>query len=121
MLQGERPPALADAKRRAAELIGRQTVEAALRDPRVEQQLKDHLTIYRLTGAGHLPKLLMTTGMLWGQVSSAQKLVELIRQEMNGSPAAPAPGPAPAPKPPSAAAGSVFSGRRIDDSPSSGG
>lgn len=115
MLQGLRPPALADARRRAAELLGDGALTEALHGARVAQQLKDHLTVYRLTGAGHLPKLLMTTGMLWGQASSPQKLVELIRHEMGA--ASPAPAPAAKPQTPK----SVFSGQRIDQSPGSGG
>src|SRR5439155_18997534 len=102
LMAGPRAPALDEARRRAAEIVGgAEALDAALVAPRVQQQLADALSIFRLTNTGPLPRLLLPSGILWGSGGSAEKLVSLLRREL----ASPSPVPA---------AKGIFSADRID-------
>jgi uncharacterized membrane protein len=85
LLEGENPPSIDAAKERAAELTGTDAVAAAMTSPKVQEHLSDGLTIYRLTGAGQLPKLLLPGDMLRGQVSSSAELISVLRGQLRGA------------------------------------
>jgi uncharacterized membrane protein len=101
LLEGSAVPSVDAARQKAAGLIGAPPADDA---PAVRAQLNDAVEIYRLTGTGPSPRLLLPTGILWGQVSSPQKLVDLLRQQL------PAPSPPAAPAAPPTPARSVFHG-----------
>ena len=84
-MTGVRPPALDAARRRAAELIVPQNLDAALAAPRIAQQLTDSLSIFRLTGGSNspLPRLLLPGGILHGGSSTEQNLLALLRRELS--------------------------------------
>jgi uncharacterized membrane protein len=121
LMHGPRPPALENAQRRAAELIGDTSGErmsALLSGPHVRRQLADALTVFRLTGTSPLPRLLLPTGLLVGGSSSVEKLVVLLRDQLATSPATTVPtSSAVAPSmfaPSTPAPADVFSAQRID-------
>ena len=74
------PPPLADARKRAAELLGPQGLEAALADGRVDQRLSDNTTIYHLVGQGAIPKLFVNGAVLVGSPPSTDKLCESLEK-----------------------------------------
>jgi uncharacterized membrane protein len=56
----ERPPPLAEARARAVQLIGAEAFETAVKDPWIEQQLKQSVAIYEVAyrqGQGSMPQL----------------------------------------------------------------
>jgi uncharacterized membrane protein len=62
LLTGETPPPLADARQRAAELVGAASLDNALRDRWVEEQLKLDVNIYALAyenRQGSMPQLIV--------------------------------------------------------------
>src|SRR5205814_733539 len=74
--------------------------------PRVAQTIADGVSIYRVTNAGPLPKVLFMGGMLMGQITSEEKLLEIIAGQLTPAPQAPVSpqGPAPVSHPPVAPA-----------------
>jgi hypothetical protein len=91
----------------------------------VKKRLNDGLTLYRITGKGPLPRVLLPTGVLMGEVTDSGYLIKLLREQLTAPVAAPAltpqsqqqpqqpqPGPAPASRPP-AGRPSPFSDRLI--------
>jgi protein-disulfide isomerase len=95
LFDGPGPPSLDAARAKAITLVGEGALNEALGSQRVRQQLADGVAIYRLTGGGPLPKLLLPTGMLMGKVSSAEKLLALFREQLANvaAPVAAAKGP----------------------------
>jgi uncharacterized membrane protein len=91
LFAGPRPPALEITQRKAHELAGAENMAQALAAPRVAQQISDGVTVYRATQSGQLPKLLLPGGLFIGQISSAQKLIEVLRQQLQQQPPATAP------------------------------
>ena len=89
LLEGTDPPPLETAKQRAVQLSSEQAIEQAIAGPRVQQMLADGVSVYRVTGARMLPKLLLPTGLLTGEVSSEERLITLLRQQLSGTPVAP--------------------------------
>lgn len=79
LMEGLQPPALDHARSRAGPMPD---------DVRTPQPIADGTTIYRLTGAGPLPKLLLPTGLLTGQISSPEKLTALLREQLQPAPPA---------------------------------
>jgi uncharacterized membrane protein/protein-disulfide isomerase len=74
------PPPLADARKRAAELLGRQSLEAALADSRIDQQLGDDARLYHLLDQGAIPKLLVSGSVLVGSPDTTDKLCEALEK-----------------------------------------
>ena len=74
------PPPLADARKRAAELLGRQGLETALTDSRVDQRLSEDTRIYHLVGQGAIPKLLVNGSVLVGSPATTDKLCESLEK-----------------------------------------
>jgi uncharacterized membrane protein len=69
LMTGEKPPPLADARQRAAELVGAASLENAIRDPWVEEQLKLDVNIYALAyenRQGSMPQLIVGTRVAVG-------------------------------------------------------
>jgi hypothetical protein len=129
LYEGVRPPPVEAARRRAAEMLGivpsdddDAALDAATGDPLVHQKLADALTIYRSTGSvgtaagavGALPRLILPSGILHGGISSAEKFMALLREQLLSAPGT-APAAARPPPPPPAAATNVFSSRPIGD------
>jgi uncharacterized membrane protein len=62
LLAGEKPPALPETKQHAAQLVGTEPFDKAMRDPWVEEQLKTNVAIYEVAyraGQGSMPQLIV--------------------------------------------------------------
>jgi hypothetical protein len=86
LFEGEQPPTIDQAEARAAEWIGEQALRDAITGERVKQRLNDGLTLYKITGKGPLPRVLLPTGVLMGEVSDTNYLVTLLRGELSKPP-----------------------------------
>jgi protein-disulfide isomerase len=106
LLAGERAPSLNEARRRATLLVDEQALQTVMGSPQIDRKIADAVSLFRQTGSGELPKLLLPTGMLWGQASSAAKLTQLLMKQLNAS------GGSNQPTPPPQA--EVFSNRHIN-------
>jgi len=82
LMKGPNAPALADARAHAVNLIGAAQLQQSLANPRIQTQFADGVNIYRLTGAGPLPKVLLPTGILAGKISTSEKLIALLREQL---------------------------------------
>jgi uncharacterized membrane protein/protein-disulfide isomerase len=74
------PPSLADARRQATELIGRDALENALGSERIDRQIEDDARIYHATGQNAIPTLLVKDFVLIGSPSTTDKLCEALEQ-----------------------------------------
>ena len=74
------PPSLAEARKRASELIGREALETALGSERIDRQVEDDVRIYHLTGQNAIPTLLVKDFVLVGSPSSTDKLCESLEK-----------------------------------------
>jgi thiol-disulfide isomerase/thioredoxin len=91
LFTGPRPLALETARQKAIELVGETPLAQALDSPRLQRHLADGLTVYRVTQAGPLPKLLLPGGLFIGQITSADKLLAVLREQLQSGPTASAP------------------------------
>lgn len=77
-----RPPALAAARAFAEELAGAEAYAAALKDPRLEEQIKTDVNIYvassRLAKRGAMPQMLFERGASIGAVRNAAQLDQIL-------------------------------------------
>jgi uncharacterized membrane protein/protein-disulfide isomerase len=78
----EHPPELEAARMHAAKLAGPETFAAALKDPRVEEQIRTDVNIYIASSQkakrGAMPQLLFATGGSIGAVPDAQALDRIL-------------------------------------------
>jgi hypothetical protein len=91
LFTGEHPPSVEEAEKAAAQVVGG---GAFLRDAMVSESVKkrlnDGLTLYRITGKGPLPRVLLPTGVLMGEVTDSGYLIKLLREQLTAPVAAPA-------------------------------
>ena len=78
LMEPRDPPPLDAARRRAAQLLGRKPLEAALADSRIDRRIADDAEIYHAVGLGAIPKLLLSRFVLVGAPASTDKLCESL-------------------------------------------
>jgi protein-disulfide isomerase len=69
LLAGEKPLPLPEAKQHAAQLVGAEAFDRAMRDPWVEEQLKINVAIYEVAyraGQGSMPQLIVGQSVVVG-------------------------------------------------------
>jgi len=94
LFQNEEPPSVAEAQRRAAEMIGERKVEQALLgNPAtsplaggVSGMLNQHFEVYRRAGKGAIPKLIVGPKVFEGSARSAEELFEVLERELGLKP-----------------------------------
>jgi uncharacterized membrane protein len=80
LMRGEKPPAIDEARQQAAQLVGVEAFEKALRDPWVEEQLRVSVGIYEQAyraGQGSMPQLIVGSNVAVGSylMSDLMKLL----------------------------------------------
>jgi uncharacterized membrane protein len=80
LLAGEKPPPLPETKEHAAQLVGAEAFDRAMRDPWVEEQLKTNVAIYEVAyraGQGSMPQLMVGPNVAVGSylMSDLMKLL----------------------------------------------
>jgi uncharacterized membrane protein len=78
----ERPPELNRASEVAGEMLGRERLEAALQDPRIEEQIRLNCFIYaassQLGKSSALPQMIFPTGVSIGAVADQRQLEKIL-------------------------------------------
>ena len=82
LMEGPTPPSLAAARHRADIVLGNHSLSNALADKRVDQAIAGGVSLYTHTSPWQLPKLLMPHSVLWGNVESAQNLIQILEKEL---------------------------------------
>jgi len=79
-------PSLEDARAKAEELVGRGTLDQALRDPWVKRQIALDVNLYiansQAMGDAHLPQLIFGGSAMSGEVDGAKELEGLIESHV---------------------------------------
>lgn len=94
VMEGDTPPSVEDARAKAAELIGEEELAEAMVDERVDNQLNRNITLYEVTRAGPLPKIIGDSLLIFGRPGSDEEFYRVIETELNLTPqdgSAPAP------------------------------
>ena len=78
LFEAERPPLPAEAMNRAAELVGRPALEAAMRSPRVEQILARNCRLFHVLDADALPKLILGNYVSTGRLENREAFYKML-------------------------------------------
>jgi len=78
MFDSEQIRSPAAARKRAADLAGADRMDQALRSEEVNRQLARGVSVYRVVGAGAIPKLLFGPYVITGVAHDAQALFGLL-------------------------------------------
>ncbi len=74
-------PSYAAAKRRAEELVGKESIDSELARKAPGQYVAKHVELYKMVGQGNVPKLLFPGTSIVGEYTSGSSLVDKIRRE----------------------------------------
>jgi protein-disulfide isomerase len=81
LFSGGQAPRAAAAKAKAEQLVGKQALAEELSRDIAAKYVARHVDIYRMIGAGTIPKLLFPGTTISGQVSSVDSLLEIIERQ----------------------------------------
>jgi protein-disulfide isomerase len=84
LMTGERPPPLAEAQAKAAELVGLSRLEKASQDPWIEAQLRQDVAVYEQAyqlRQGSMPQLLLGSNLAVGTYAR-DELLKLLEQNL---------------------------------------
>jgi protein-disulfide isomerase len=81
LFSGGQAPRAAAAKEKAEQLVGKQALAEELSRDIAAKYDARHVEIYRMIGAGTIPKLLFPGTTISGQVSSVDSLLEIIERQ----------------------------------------
>lgn len=94
----ERPPGIAEATKRAEQLVGAEILAKMVNDPRVERQIQGDVALYRANSQraqrGQMPQLIFPGGTVVGSVASEAELAKIFNQHFPLDPPAAPPAPA---------------------------
>jgi hypothetical protein len=79
------PPALVESQQFASRLLGPGTLERALKDPWIDQQIQRDISIYEtnsLRGSGNMPQLIIGTNVTSGTFGQAAELFQLLTNNL---------------------------------------
>jgi uncharacterized membrane protein len=82
----EEPRTPADARRKAVGLVGEAALARAEADPWVAQQLSKDIEVYRVAGAGSIPKLIFQQDAVSYPPNDAKELIHLIDYQLDLKP-----------------------------------
>jgi uncharacterized membrane protein/protein-disulfide isomerase len=82
----EEPRTPADARRKAVDLVGEAALARAEADPWVPERLGKDIDVYRVAGAGSVPKLIFPQDAISFPPKDAKKLIELIDYQLELKP-----------------------------------
>jgi uncharacterized membrane protein/protein-disulfide isomerase len=82
----EEPRTPADAHRKAVDLVGEAALARAEADPWVPERLAKDIDVYRVAGAGSIPKLIFPQDAISFPPKDAKKLIELIDYQLDLKP-----------------------------------
>jgi uncharacterized membrane protein/protein-disulfide isomerase len=81
LFEGDATPTAAEARRKAESLVGKEALEKELASDVPGKYVAKQVQLYKMVGAGTVPKLLFPKSTLSGKVSSANSLVQIIKEQ----------------------------------------
>lgn len=78
----ERSRTATSTRRRAEELVGKETLDKELNYPTAAEYISRHVLLYKRVGAGSVPKLMFPNSSMVGEVSSSSTLIRTIEREL---------------------------------------
>ncbi len=90
LFKPETPPTLSRATSFAAQLIGTENLKSVLKDPWINQQIQEDISLlklnYEATGKGQMPQLLIGNALTAGTLKSVDRLYELVESQFKIAP-----------------------------------
>jgi thiol-disulfide isomerase/thioredoxin len=86
IMEGARPPSIEQTRQIAEKLVTPEAFAAALANPAVEKHIKASVELYREARAGQLPKLVLPTIIVHGEIAPLQRLSELLEHYLHIKP-----------------------------------
>jgi protein-disulfide isomerase/uncharacterized membrane protein len=87
MFEGEQPPPVEEARKKAEQLVGAETLKEAAAHADVEGRLAVSLKVFDFVGGGAIPKMLTANRVIVGETDSAEQLYALLEKETGVKPA----------------------------------
>lgn len=81
LFEADTAPTYAAAKQIVDELVGKEKIDAELAQPFAEKYIRKHVSLYKNSGAGPLPRLMFKAANVVGEVSSTEAMTEIIRDK----------------------------------------
>jgi uncharacterized membrane protein/protein-disulfide isomerase len=86
VMQGEKPPSLEQTRQIAEETIIPSAFAAALSDPAIEKHIQESVQLYRTVGGGPIPKLILPTAVIGGEIYPQQHLYDVLESYLDVKP-----------------------------------
>lgn len=86
VMQGERPPTLEQTRQIAEELLTSSAFAIALSDPAIEKHIQESVQLYRNVGGGPIPKLILPTAVVGGEIYPLQHLYDVLESYLDLKP-----------------------------------
>jgi uncharacterized membrane protein len=86
IMEGERPPSLEQTRQIAEEVIMSQAFAAALTHPSIEKHIQESIQLYRDLGTGPIPKLVLPTAVIHGEIHPLQHMFEVLESHLDVKP-----------------------------------
>ena len=85
LFSGNQVPTARDATLKAESLIGKENLDKVLRTSTPQEYVAKQVELYKLVGAGKVPKLLFTSAMVTGDVGSADRILQMAAESQKAS------------------------------------
>jgi uncharacterized membrane protein/protein-disulfide isomerase len=86
VMEGEKPLTLEQTRQIAESLVTPRAFAAALANPAIEKHIKDSVQIYREARAGQIPKLILPTVIIHGEIYPAQRMFDVLEHYLDVKP-----------------------------------
>ena len=86
VMEGERPATLDQVRQIAEEIVTPSAFAAALADSSVEKHIQESVALYRSIGGGPIPKLILPTAVVGGEIYPQQHLYDVLESYLNVKP-----------------------------------
>jgi len=86
LMQGEHPPSLEQTRQIAEELLTPRAFAEALANPSIEKHIKGSVEIYRELNRGPIPKLILPTALISGEIYPQDHLFDVLESYLDLKP-----------------------------------
>ena len=86
IMEGERPPTLDQTRHIAEETVTPAAFATALADPSIEKHIQESVQLYRSVGGGAIPKLILPTASIGGEIYPQQHLYDVLESYLDLKP-----------------------------------
>ena len=86
IMEGEKPPSLEQTRQIAEQLVTPRSFAAALADASIERHIQQSVQIYRDAGASQIPKLILPTAIIHGEIYPLQHMFDVLESYLDLKP-----------------------------------